>query len=289
MDGNSLLRYRIFDPTGNITALVESVVAEERQPSVAAALMHRHPEVEQVGYVRFEDGVGADPAGKLRMAGGEFCGNASMCAAALLRQRRENAGLCSSAEETAVCLRVSGAARPVALRLRRETEESFRCAVCIPPARAIRELPFAFEGLRDVLAAVELEGISHIILEPGSPLYALRTDREAAGRAVRAVCAALEAAGAGLMFLDRNGTTPQLTPLVYIPGSGTEFWENSCASGSAAVGMLLAARSGGPVRLSLQEPGGSLHISSEPNGETWLNGSVRLVSSWAIPIPQTQD
>ena len=56
------LQYSIFDPTGNITALVESPVPVERQPAVAAALMARHPEVEQVGFVRFPDPAGwTDP------------------------------------------------------------------------------------------------------------------------------------------------------------------------------------------------------------------------------------
>ena len=37
------VRYSILDPTGNITALVESPVEPERQPELAAELMRRHP------------------------------------------------------------------------------------------------------------------------------------------------------------------------------------------------------------------------------------------------------
>ena len=75
------LGYAILDPTGNITALVETPVDPARQPETAAALMARHPQVEQVGFL-------SPPAegavrGTLRMAGGEFCGNATMSAAAL--------------------------------------------------------------------------------------------------------------------------------------------------------------------------------------------------------------
>ena len=78
------------------------------------------------------------------------------------------------------------------------------------------------------------------------------------------------------MFLERG--TLRLIPLVYIPGSSTCFWENSCASGSAAVGMALAARSGKTAELALTEPGGVLRVSSDPAGETWLFGSVRLIT-----------
>ena len=66
------MRYRIFDPTGNVTALVEDAVEPALQPEAAAEIMRVHPEVEQVGFVSLN---GALPS--LRMAGGEFCGNAS--------------------------------------------------------------------------------------------------------------------------------------------------------------------------------------------------------------------
>ena len=69
---------------------------------------------------------------------------------------------------------------------------------------------------------------------------------------------------------------PRLTPLVYVPGSGTSFWENSCASGSTATGMYLADRTGERQEICLREPGGCLKVTSDPgSGETWLYGTVR--------------
>ena len=51
---DNFLKYSILDPTGNITALVESPVPVSGQPSVADAVMERHPDVEQVGFVSFK-------------------------------------------------------------------------------------------------------------------------------------------------------------------------------------------------------------------------------------------
>ena len=93
------LRYCILDPTGNITALAESPVAHGDQPAAAEAIMRRHPEVEQVGFVRFGADAAGGLAGELRMAGGEFCGNASMSAAALFLMRNKE----KAEEETEVC------------------------------------------------------------------------------------------------------------------------------------------------------------------------------------------
>ena len=83
MLSNEPIRYSILDPSGNITALVESAVGADARAAVAAELMRRHPEVEQVGFVRRTE-PGDPVRAELNMAGGEFCGNASLCTAALL-------------------------------------------------------------------------------------------------------------------------------------------------------------------------------------------------------------
>ncbi|MBQ9248820.1 MAG: hypothetical protein IJ179_00460 [Oscillospiraceae bacterium] len=270
------LQYSIFDPTGNITALVESPVPVVRQPAVAAELMARHPEVEQVGFVRYADPAptdGSAPAA-LRMAGGEFCGNAAMSAAALYLLRRGS----EAVEPETVRLQVSGAAEPVEVRLSREDADCFRAAVRMPPAQAVEEKKLRFADLCGRLPLVRMEGISHIIVEPGSLFFPLLEDRAAAEGAVRAWCRELSADGLGLMFLMEDADGYRLTPLVYVPGSGTVFWENACASGSSAVGMALAVRTGKAVDLSLRQPGGLLRVESDPaSGETWLYGRTRLV------------
>ncbi len=272
------IKYCIFDPTGNITALAERPAAPADQPAAAAAIMRRHPAVEQVGFVRvFEPGTECVRA-ELRMAGGEFCGNAAMCAGALCLL---NGPLESDGQTQTLRLRVSGAVQPVTLRLRRETESSFRAELLMPPALGVEEADFSFEGMKASLPLVRMQGISHLLITPDSPLYGLQSDRAAAGRAVRAFCAALGAEGLGLMFLSGEAPSFRVTPLVYIPGSGTLFWENSCASGSAAVATAFAARRGAPVELTLEAPGGILRAACDPGkGETWLCGRTRLIGRY---------
>ena len=74
-------------PGGNPTILLRGQdIPPAQRASVAACIMsHQHIGGEQVGYVRFE-GVP-----RLDMMGGEFCGNAAMCAAALhmMKQGKE--------------------------------------------------------------------------------------------------------------------------------------------------------------------------------------------------------
>ena len=272
------IRYSILDPTGNITALVESDVDADRRLAVAAAVMRRHPEVEQLGFLR-ETPSGDPVRAELDMAGGEFCGNASMCAAALLFPD----GPGQAEADVSMCIRVSGAAAPVEVRLRRESADSFRAAVRMPPALQVGETELAFGELRAPLPLVRMEGISHLILTPDSPFFALLRDPKAADSAVRSWCALLSADCLGLMFLEGEPPSLRLTPLVYVPGSGTLFWESSCASGSAAVGMLLARNGGAPLDLRLVEPGGCLRVKSAgAQGETWLLGGLRLCGRYTL-------
>ena len=268
------IRYSIFDPTGNITALVESPVDKSEQRAVAASIMARHAAVEQVGFVRLPDEKSAPAA--LRMAGGEFCANASMSAASLWALRL---GLC----EGELSLAVSGAEDAVAVRLKQEDESCFSAAVRMPEAREITAIPFVFEGLSGTIPLVRMEGIDHAVLTPDCPFFALRDRPSAAEKAVRELCASLGAVCLGLMFLEGESAQRRLMPLVYVPGSRTLFWESSCASGSAAAGMLLARQSGERTELELIEPGGVLRVESDPRkGETRLFGRTRLRGEYSV-------
>ena len=75
-----------------------------------------------------------------------------------------------------------------------------------------------------------------------------------------------------------------MTPLVYVPAAGTLFWENSCASGTTACGAYVAAKTGGPVSLSLRQPGGSLEIRVSEDGAFGLSGTVLFMCSGSAEI-----
>jgi diaminopimelate epimerase len=267
------LAFTIWDPTGNITALVEDEVAVEWQPEVAAQIMRKHPEVEQVGFLHMGD---HDADAELRMAGGEFCGNASISAAALYLLRSGVA--CDDTQE--VLLKVSGTQGLIHVLMHSDGDGSNDARILMPRELEIEGRRFSFDGLNGALSLVRMEGISHIVIEPESVFFGLLDERCSAERAVRAWCEELSADGLGLMFLEGQGSERRLTPLVYVPKSETVFWENSCASGSSAVGMCLAARIGATIKVSLDEPGGTLCVTSNPaTGQTWLEGHVSFRQS----------
>ena len=253
------LDYTVMDPTGNITVLVTSPVPEAEQARAGAALLAAEPDAEQVGFVTVGDAPDGEVA--LRMAGGEFCGNAAMSAAALHCLHWDLA-------LSELRVRVSGAAAPVTVKAQRQPGGGYACAVDMPRPLALEEVDLAREGASYRLPLVRFEGISHLLL-PGD------FDRGLAERAAPKWCADLGAGALGLMLLDASAG--RLDPLVWVPVGDSLYWERSCASGSAAVGAYLAARNGAETRVSLSEPGGVLTVTAAPVGGISLCGTVRLL------------
>lgn len=246
------LPYTLWDPTGNRTILVSAPVEVSRQPAVAAALMRAEPTAEQVGFLS-ADGL------SLRMAGGEFCGNASISAAAAYCRAH---GL----ERADVPLTVSGADGTVTVTVS-AFENGWRGSVEMPEPAAIREESLTLLRRTVLLPVVHFPGISHVIVSsPMTPALA--------EEAAPLWCRALHADALGILLL--NEAEHRMVPLVYVPAADTLVWEHSCASGTAAVGAYLAARDGKKIRVSLQEPGGMLTVQAVPGEKPRLTGTVRL-------------
>ena len=269
------ISYVLMDPSRNMTVLAETPVPADEQPSVAAQLMRQEPTAEQVGFLALPHPDDPDGILRLRMAGGEFCGNASMSAAAYWAMR-------TNRSEGRFTLHVSGAPDPVTVDIGASENgetSSRRAAVHMPRPVSIDTISF-LEGYD--LPVVTFEGISHVILvrktDSGSgkdSAAGIFMDRGTAEEYARSWCSYLDADAVGLMFLDQDAGS--LTPLVYVPEAGTLFWENACASGTAAVGAWLANKAGSPVNLALRQPGGVLKISADPCGSLLLTGTVRCV------------
>lgn len=239
------LKYYLVDPTKNITALAVSPVPPKDYAETAARIMKEEPACEQVGFLT----CGPEDEWALDMAGGEFCGNASLSAAALIG----SFGSLPPGQTKEILLRVSGAPEKVRVKLTAGAAD-YTGEVTMPPPLNIAEerLPLGTETLP--LPVVYFPGIAHIIAP------ADLADDKTAEEAVRRWCGQLGTAGLGLMLYSPEQES--LRPLVYIPGADTLFWESSCASGATAVGAYTLWKTGKPAVLSLRQPGGTLRIEA---------------------------
>lgn len=252
--------YKI-DPTGNITAIVETPTERSEQSRIAGLIMAADTTIEQVGFL---ENPQSDAAVRLQMMGGEFCGNASISAAALMAQKSDIAS-------GDITLEVSGADEPLCVKVQKLDESKYLGTVAMP-------LPVGIETAQLgalKLPIVRFPGISHVICDGSLSVSAAEVS-------IRSWCEKLKADALGLMFL--NGST--LKPYVYVRSTDTAVWESSCASGSTACAAYLAAKAGASQTVALQNPCGELRIKAELTdsalGSLLLTGSAEITGKHLI-------
>ena len=253
-----MIDYYILNPTGNITALVtNNNILPDSYAEISNAIMKRHNDVEQVGFI---DINGKTP--KLRMSGGEFCGNATMCTASLFSELND-------VTENNLLVEVYGVEKfmPVSIS---KNENGYDCIIQIPKPKNLYEMSFEIDNESFVLPIVEFNGISHIIANN-------RFDKKTAERIIKKYCDILNCKAMGIMLL--NDKTYEMVPIVYVKKGNTLFYENSCASGSSAVCYYLTKDSNIPKEFILKQPGGNLTVSSSSSLDyIILKGNVIIIN-----------
>ena len=247
------------DPAGNITLIVLDPVPAGDRAGLAARLM-AGSDAEQVGFVCPPLRGGA---GRIEMAGGEFCGNAAR-AFGMLTARRLG-GL------SRVQVEVSGCDHPVTVDVDWAAGTA-RAQMPLPQGMGRTEV----DGRPGTL--VDLGGIAHLVVEAApsleffacaEPLFWDLPHTEAYG----------------VIFLEGE----KLTPLVKVPAAGTLVWEGSCGSGAlaAAVAQSQDAPDGLFVR-SYVQPAGTVEAAVvRRDGEevsAWIGGPVALDSPIAVDL-----
>lgn len=252
------------DPAGNITLFVLDPVPSGDRAGIAAKLMALPgSDVEQVGFVcpPLQGG-----AGRLEMAGGEFCGNATRAFGMLVSQEQDS--------PAQVRVEVSGCDHPVTV----DVDWIHRTA------RAQMPLPRAVDRTEvdgHVGTLVDLEGIAHFVAEDISPSLEFFEKAEPLFWDIPDLDAY------GVIFLD--GKTNKMTPLVKVPAAGSLVWEGSCGSGSlaAAIAQSQDLPDGTFIR-SYVQPAGTVEATViRRDGEevsAYIGGPVRLDCPLEIEI-----
>lgn len=231
-------KYFLANPSGNITILAKSPVDSQRIPEIGSALLKYESSAEQVGFLTPGFG-GTDIC--LRMAGDEFCGNATLSAgAAFLMMTGRSSG--------SAAVSVYGVAKPLCVTLEGSGCGVYSGSAEMPLPGEIKRLFLSFEGRTYDLTLVSLGGISHLVTYE-------RFDKAVAEAAVKLWCRDLNVPALGLMQLSDDEV---LTPLVYVDALNSLYWEHSCASGTCACAHKLAAEHGGSGFFTFREPGGTL-------------------------------
>lgn len=249
--------YCICDPSGNITILVKSAVPASERARIAAEIMKKEPSAEQAGFLSSGD----DSCDiRLDMAGGEFCANATLSAAACFRAANPSV--------RHVKVSVSGCESVLGVDIEEEEDGVYTGTVCLPPPAACSRKTFVCGAESFTFPVVDMGGIVHIVAP-------VSFGEKRAESVIRDWCRALGADALGIMLLDEK--TMRLTPIVYVPGADTLFYESSCGSGSSAAGYYLALRAGAETVSDIVQPGGTLRIRTAPGENIYLTGNIKIL------------
>lgn len=233
------IEYYIFNPCGNITALVTSKTEKRFYNKISTAIMKNDNSVEQVGFVDLKE-----KTVKLNMSGDEFCGNAAMSAAVLFCE------LNGEAEKADIEVEVLPMAEKVTVTAKK-TDDGYRCLGLFKTPAICDDYSFKAGNNEYSFPVVALNGIKHIIADTG-------LSEQAARSVIKPAAKKLNTPAAGIMIYNNN--TGDLKPLVYVSAANTLFLENSCASGSCAVA---AAKCKIGNTITLKEPGGNLEVANK--------------------------
>ena len=249
--------YSLFDPSGNVTALVQTDVDKKLYAEISKEILKIEPSAQQVGFVE---------NGNLYMSGGEFCGNASASLACL---KLKNSGE-DPKNIKAYSFEVSGAGEAVKTAVKKISENEFTASVDMPIFKDIDYIDFDIGSDKLNLPVVKIPGIYHIIISQN-------LEKSLAEALIKKWCNELNADALGLMFFDEQRAF--LKPLVYVKAVDTLYWESSCASGTAALGFYISKKYGKKVSLNISEEGGTLTVDAAPSGKVRLTGKVRFIGN----------
>lgn len=260
-----------FNPTQNMTILVQTPHPVEEYPRIASRLMaYDSVHAEQVGFIEKPYQYGGSV--HLHMAGGEFCGNACMALAAFIAS--EN-GL-GQDEWTEVALEASGTEQLVNCRVNRIGDEYY-CQLAMPIPLKLERQVIAYEGNEWNLVIVRYGGFFHVVIEVEQVHEALRQRAISMARLLGAV------SGSSLVgILLYKPESRELTPLIYVPQLDSLIWERGCGSGTASVGAYLAWKDQREVTAEIRQPGGTIHVAASCRGQEItslrIGGTVGIVA-----------
>ena len=255
-----------LSPLGNTTVFLRGEAAQEaRAALLAEAMDYDHLAAEQAGFLVAPHSEEA--LLRIEMSGGEFCGNATLSAAALAAAEGAESPFfveCSGAEDPLQAEAhplgtgrwLARAEMPQAHEIRRHSLDGFSLA----------GLSFEGQPFADAATCVSLPGIAHLVVE-AADLSAADYDALLA-RLMRET----DADAYGVVPFERMGRDHfRIRPYVAVPSAKSRVFERACGSGSLALAFAEGSERG---RIAVEQPGGTLFV--ETGKRFFLEGEVLI-------------
>lgn len=227
-------------PSGNPTALVLDQDLTGQSREINDTLMKQFPNIEQGGFLLPATLPGC--IGRIRMFGGEFCGNAARSAVWVFTQGKPSTGYLE--------FQVGDASRALAYTVFADGQVEIEMP--LPKEDVVKECE---DGI-----LVNLDGISQLIIKynPGENLSPEELKSKARDLLRRNDL--LKRSASGVMFY--SSESRNLEPVVWVRDIETYFYETACGSGTCAIGIAEAYSLGQAVEIPIKQPSGKIIVVS---------------------------
>lgn len=218
-------------PGGNPTLLLpDTGLGPAQQAHVAETLLSpQHLYAEQVGFVNLR-------LPSLRMAGGEFCVNATRSLGAVLAAQN----LLHTREDGVrhTSIQVSGMDAPIQVEVRPLTplQQSIVHVTAIVPMSGMPPCETLAEGI----VLVRLQGIVHVLVD--NTLHPLSADWQQDAARIRQRFELEQYEAVGCIWWQHAGQAVNMQPIVWVRDLGSACFESSCGSGSMAYALYRYSR-----------------------------------------------
>ncbi|MEK7571297.1 MAG: M15 family metallopeptidase [Patescibacteria group bacterium] len=252
----SLLR-----PGENDTALILGIVySDKKRREINDLILDEYPNVEQVGFINND----ANKA-ELIMAGEEFCANATRCAAYEILEGKPGD----------ILIKVSGVNKKLKAGIRSDGEAYAQIPIFADPKKIMSDQKYSGNFI------VEMEGIVHYV-DFSSSIQGL-TSEQIKDKGLKEIkkLGYDQAQAVGYIFAQKEGDSYTIAPIVYVREIQTTFFETACGSGSMAVTMVEALKTGKSItELAVIQPSGlvikaSVFFDKKNFGYAEISGPIK--------------
>lgn len=259
--------YYIYSPCGNDTALVEGTSFSDKEKKlINDEIMKIDKNIEQVGFVE------KDGDYQLIMAGGEFCGNATRCAAYYYLKGHKGK----------IEIMVSGAKNLIKAGIKDAENIWAQVPICSGQGVVMQ--------LKQGVYKVKMEGITHVIVEEYLAKEYLTKPENLKLNAMSVIQGfdIHETEALGVIFLEKVNDALKIHPIVWVKSIDTMFYESACGSGSVAVALLKSFQKKSSKLLEIWQPSGQvirtsivmengLPVDAFISGKIYTDGRLRTI------------
>lgn len=261
-----IIKFSKYNPSGNMTILVHSKHYPDDYASIAKQLMmDNHLCCEQVGFIKPDNN---EENYHLVMSGNEFCGNATM---SYIHYLKENDLL----HTKGLRIKVSGCSNLVEC----VTHDDGSYEVHMPQPHRITPITFVIANKQCEVIEIRYGSYVHYVIPVSDVTKYFKQKVE---DFIQQQDWHDDYKTIGFMLFDAQ--QQYLQPLIYIPELQSLIWENSCASGTASIGIFNHYSKQQECKdFIVYQPGGKIAVTckqcSNYGYKTTIKGQVLTVAT----------